>query len=90
MIDPVVINHSSFIYVRARWEAQLERNRQRRSDGLPHPPDELMQEMYSDDDINEISKIHPFSVIENNGSVDEFVATINDTVSKRIQKLLIG
>lgn len=81
LIDPLVIQESHFFYLQSGWMDQLERNRAREADGQPHPPDAVMEALYSEDDFEYASKRIPFEVIENHGDLRSF----EDEIRRRIR-----
>jgi dephospho-CoA kinase len=88
LINEEVIDHSHFYYINTSWEKQLERNKARENDGKPHPPDSIMKDLYSDDDVKEVAEKISFEIVNNNGDLPSFEAEVRLRIQKIIPLLM--
>lgn len=85
LIDDEVLGKSTFLYVRSAWSQQLERNRKRASDGKPHPPEEIMENFYSSDDVGVLESVAEVRYVDNKGSEEDFRARVDEVLRGLIE-----
>lgn len=88
LIDPMVIRHSNFFYLKSRWVDQLERNRARQTDGEPHPPDSIMYDLYREDDFAEVSNLVSFEIIDNERDKSAFENQIREKIKHAVKSII--